>query len=35
MDNILEIRDLSKTYYTKEEEVLAIDKNMKAVEQKR
>ena len=26
MDNILEIRDLSKTYYTKEEEVLAIDK---------
>lgn len=26
MDNILEIRDLSKTYYTKNEEVLAIDK---------
>ena len=26
MDNILEIRDLSKTYYTNEEEVLAIDK---------
>ena len=25
MDNILEIRNLSKTYYTKEKEILAID----------